>query len=358
MNANDSPDPRVVLNDIADIIDRQPDRSRVQVTPLATALFPSLESYERYLEIMTQAEKSGAVKISWDGGRHAPKRSIKKIALANADALFSFLGRTPLISSVGETLDRLSLPDGLDNVILDLGGKWGRNLPWYGIPVGDGESVERASFLAQSILERDWSDPIDMRTFSRRACGDSKALVTLYNAVTTIIRIASAEELQGIPDDELFLNYGIHRLPHPILVSGQSLLANSISFSSFSYVGIPHDVELRSAIPNPVVVTIENLASFHLFARQFFHRQPEMVCIYTGGWPSRNTLRILSEFAKTVPQASFFHWGDIDPSGAAIGDILWRRVSRNYQPLQMSTELAEIRGEPLKKRKAFRILAG
>ena len=71
------------------------------------------------------------------------------------------------------------------------------------------------------------------------------------------------------------------------------------------------------------VLTIENLTTFHGWARQ--QCDSNQLCLYTGGMPSpawrTMYLRLLNDLPRATP---VMHWGDIDEGGFRIAAHLSR----------------------------------
>jgi hypothetical protein len=71
------------------------------------------------------------------------------------------------------------------------------------------------------------------------------------------------------------------------------------------------------------VLTIENLTTFHVWARQ--NCDSDVLCIYTAGMPSPAWRDMYAKLLGGVPTGTpVHHWGDVDEGGFRIAAVLSR----------------------------------
>ena len=80
------------------------------------------------------------------------------------------------------------------------------------------------------------------------------------------------------------------------------------------------------------VLTIENLTSFHRFAKTGF------LCIYLAGYHSLRISKYLSKIDRPE-EKEWLHFGDIDPDGYMILRNLRNKTGLDFKPYQMSEEI-------------------
>jgi hypothetical protein len=103
------------------------------------------------------------------------------------------------------------------------------------------------------------------------------------------------------------------------------------------------------------IITSENAAPFH----ELVSDQPNSILLYTGGYPNACVCRLLHLFSEAG--ATCLHWGDTDPDGFMIADLILRRIPttlyrcgieevvRHSQELKPLSEQQLRRGEQLLK---------
>lgn len=309
--------------------------------------FPGVDAVDRFDRHLQGAAEEGAVEIrrTPKAGRHGP---IEKIKLTDPEILYRRLGRKPARQTVGtafshfcETTD-LRHVDGA--VLQQIREAWSIKKGWRRLEANDYDALHRIIQLHQALEARLQGDALDMRTFSRRACGDSKAMETLKTPLAAFI-IAHRPDLAVYKDaDDLFRTLGVEKMPQPILLAGPVRVTGLDVGAELPYVGLPPQaldaIDLAHlCVAVRRVLTVENFASFTLQVTQ--HGNPETLVIYTGGFPSRALAGLLATLGATLPAAvRFHHWGDIDMRGAEIAHFIWSTLGRTLELHLMSPSLA------------------
>lgn len=312
--------------------------------------FGTVDERDAFDEDLGALERLGAVKLLHSGGKF--DRVTIAARLADAEALYRWARRRPSTDLTGEALSTLardeSLPEGARLLVADVAAAWSRGAAHLGIRSGDAASLRQLIGLAVAIHAR-LSAPIegdrDFRTFSRLAVGDSKALERNLRATVAVYhRIYGPAVAESPSDDiELLASAGVTRLPHPILVGGPiSLGGQPIKVRPF--VGIPTDCAENIALCGQVdyVLLVENFASFVRHVREIA-RGGDCLVLFTGGFPSRPTLRTIVRLAISAG-APTFHWGDMDAGGIRIFrhlELALEAVGVELIPHMMSERLLE-----------------
>jgi DNA topoisomerase VI subunit A len=169
-----------------------------------------------------------------------------------------------------------------------------------------------------------------MRTFSRRACGDSKAVEAGTARLERVLR--QRFNLPWTRPGETLTALGIEKFPWPVLIRAKLCLAGGGEIDARPYFGLPPEMAMEISVTGPVpyLLIIENLASFNRHAREI---SDGGVLVYSGGFPSRATLSLIRRLDITLPAAvPFFHWGDADHHGRLILDHIASAIGRPLHP--------------------------
>lgn len=277
----------------------------------------SLQAKESFEITMSAARAEGAVVLTYDD--HYDRNSfIKRVEIADLRLLAVFLGHT-LLSDVLETVSEQFEPH-LEKypVLNDVIVQWSqvsnvRTLSPASVP--DWLDAIRVIESADNLRSDEMFLPI--REASSRLFKDSKRIEKL----SVTIDILLCGSIEGLPRDarDVWGELGLFREEHPALLAGNVVVKRErvISPLDKTYSGLPANTVLGLSSMPSLVMTIENLTTFHSEARR--RHADEVLLIYTGGMPSpawRSMYkRILLDLAIETP---IYHWGDIDEGGFRI----------------------------------------
>ncbi|MEO9229942.1 MAG: Wadjet anti-phage system protein JetD domain-containing protein [Devosia sp.] len=322
---------------IADLLDRHersPGATRL-LAPIDNDGFESVDQRDAFDDELASLEREGGVELVRTG--HLAERVVTSARLKNPAALYRRAGRRPSGQVADDALSglraRTDLPEGAETLIDAAARAWSRGVSHLGIANGDVKALGHVIQLAAAVYAR-MAEPqdgeIDYRTFSRLTVKDSKALErNVRQVASTIACLFPAKGSRtGLNPDELLAGAGIVRMPQPVLIRG-SLEIDGQALPELPFVGFPTEsagrVNLRE-LPT-YVLTIENYASFVRHVREVGQSDGALV-IYSGGFPSRPTLKAIARLAGQA-KAPVFHWGDMDAGGVRI----FRHIERHLAPL-------------------------
>lgn len=302
------------------------------------------------------ARDAGAVTLEM--GKNESRHLIERVVLADATKLYQFLGRTPkadtAAAAIADLRTRLpELPEALAPLFDSLEANWRQGRGLAGLTPESLDLAERC-LLAVAALIDGHLDGQDLRTFSRRATGDSKFVEGNMGKIIDLLRV-----VVDVPDEldaeEVLASHGITRYPQPCLLSGPVTYGGQ-PLPTRPYIGIAPDMidGLGVVGAPPWILTIENLASFNRQARE---RPGDGILLYTGGFPSDATLTCLLALAQST-NCPIFHWGDIDAGGIKIAYRIERALASVGRPLHlhlMEPDLARRHGQPVAAKTVFRI---
>lgn len=338
-------DANLLLHDLLD---------RFEAGTAAVRAYPHHEAFrditeaDRFERELRRPELADAIQLIPGTGRHRD-RTIR-VDLADAGPLYTYLGRQPAISKASNAAEAALAGADWNPVFSDAVNEaraaWSRNKRWCGLRPGDSSGLRDALLLAQAIM-RGQHASLDFRTFSRRVTGDSKRLEHLEPALMRLL--ANMGRKQTDQDARSFLSeLGLEKFGPPLLLAGPVTLDGLIVPPSLPYVGIPANAAGRISFHRPpqYILSIENQTSFNRQVIETDQARLGLV-IYSGGYPSLDIQRAIGHLARLAPDASMFHWSDIDPEGLWIFRIVERAAGRAVMPHLMAADLAEEKGTPL-----------
>lgn len=301
----------------------------------------SLQRKESFESTMIAARAEGAVDLVWDGvGAHSG--FIERINLADARRLGNFLGLTLTQDKVAEAQLRLASMAITFPVVQDVIQRWSELRKTRGLgpeSVKDWLDAARTIEFCQSFsVDQPLSLPI--REASARLFNDSKRIEKL--TVPLDILLANSIEGEARDGPSVWQELGLFREEHPVLLSGNVIAEREgvTARLDMPYIGLPAATVKRLVSVPKMVLTIENLTTFHSEARR--RSNEDVLLMYTAGMPSpawrAMYMRILAALASDVP---VYHWGDIDEGGFRIAATLSqdaRAVGHILRPWSMHPE--------------------
>lgn len=353
-------DAAALLNDLLTRHETRPGAERLRAR-LDEAAFASVQDEADCLARLEAAERAGGVRIvhrQIDGVTR-----VQYVALADAAALYAYMGRAPSRDDVDTALaaHRRDASAEIQTVLDEIAEAWARKVGRYGLPAGATSALEKALKLV-TALESRATNPggaeIDYRTFSRAAVSDSKALERLRGPVLRLFRRLSPNAPPADLDDvEALATLGLLRLPQPFLASGP-LALDGAPWPPVTYLGFPPDAVGRLTLVQPVdyVLTVENFTSFVRHAREINEGRQGLV-LYSGGFPSRGALQAILHLAG-VARAPTFHWGDIDPGGLQIFRYLEAALCARGVSLRPHLMTTDLLGQARERAGGAKIKAG
>ena len=179
------------LNALLDMKERDPGRLRAIVYPDYDRMTSEAER-EAFPRVIDNAEVAQAVEVKRD--RRAGPADIRFVALNDPVRLNSLASSYAAGDAAQQAIAALRaevgpLPDWIASVLEEIAAAWAvRRQPYPGLVPGDVHKATKFLRILCAIDRRDYQHGWDMRTFSRRACGDSKAVETGMIRLTQVLR--------------------------------------------------------------------------------------------------------------------------------------------------------------------------
>lgn len=178
---------------------------------------------------------------------------------------------------------------------------------------------ETEKFLRACVLVEQNRKPCYIREFSIMHFRDSKYFEQIESRIAKVFRQFSGEyaEMETL---ELLAEFGIYRTPNYVYFKGDARISIGEEVVDLSLLkqGIGISGEDLSSIRFSdlgrikKVITIENLTSF------FRYGEEDSLFIYLGGYHNRIRRVLLKMVYETIPDAKYYHFGDIDAGGFSI----------------------------------------
>ena len=331
-----------------------PDRSRkvrLHITskkalPYFEAVLP--DAKEALHAGLEEAAASGAVTLEW--GKGYDRHILEWLTLEDGPALASYLGVPLAATLAGDARSVLeSLLSGRESWISDwlqkLLERWSRNQMYCRLAPGD---LMRAGWLISSLeaVAACRQVNLDLRTFSIRELGSSKALESI---LPRFVSVWKEYHPSGLRNNELLQTLGLVKFPLPLLLRGPvtlKLAGRDLGCAGLApFVGLPPQA-IRGLSTDRLpayVLTIENLASFNRYTAEI---EDEGLVLYSAGFPSPGVAGFLRLLDASLPGGvAFFHWGDIDEGGLKIFCYIQGLLGRTLRPHLMTAELLKGRGQ-------------
>jgi len=309
----------------------------------------TVEEREAIHAVLANAADAGAITLEW--GRFEETRDLKRLRLLDADRLAAFLGEERLAARLARVREVVrpvleTASPWLQGVFEDAAESWQRGGRASGLAVDDLAEVVTL-YRALDAVDRGKHQRLDLRTFSARCLGDSKAMERLQSRIAAVLR--SQLGLTDLNDAEVYAELGLEKYPQPVFLKGP--VALSYGGKRLDLVGIgpylalsPDGIDAVAAVGRPdYVLVIENLTSYQRHVREIDDRG---VVLYSAGFPSPAFRALLGRLDEDLDAAvPFFHWGDVDLGGlrifARLAAILTRHV---LQPHLMQPAVPEHTG--------------
>ena len=169
-----------------------------------------------------------------------------------------------------------------------------------------------------------WQGESLIRYASARICGDSKRLQALEGRLATAL-----SEITGEVSLEAF---GILHKPRSVMLHGP--LALQIGNDSWDLGGLPGPTTLSESNLIPASITTTATLCLTVENEDVFMeltKSNSRVLLIQTSFPGSAVRRLI----RALPEMTFLHFGDSDPSGFDILRDLREKTGRNFQPILM-----------------------
>lgn len=199
------------------------------------------------------------------------------------------------------------------------------------------------------------SEPTLERSLSVRLFGSSKRLKRLRRSLLAVLREHDKEAAAFTADDDwaLLRAHHLERVPEYVPLAGPLILEweeTRVDLTPFADgLALPATSLYASRVVSGAarhVLTVENVTSFN---EVLAVRPAHVLAVYAGGFASPAVTTLLRRVHAATPQASFFHWGDLDAGGLRILAHLRDALGANVMPLAMNVPTVEAHSDYVRR---------
>lgn len=286
--------------------------------------FTSLQKKESFEQTMRAARADGAVELAWDG-RQAGEGFIQRVNILNARKLASFLGVRLAEDQVADASAHLLPLAESYPVLHEVLDRWASLRKNRGMgPESYPDWIDAARTIkACRASTASLPTSLPVREFSARLFKDSKRIEKLIGPLDVLLSDSAEGEIRE--ESSVLQELGLFREEHPVRLAGNVTLARERVTACLDkpYAGFPAATVIRLVSKPSLVMTIENLTTFHSEARR--RCDEDVLLIYTAGMPSPAWRAMYSRLLGSLPMdVAVYHWGDVDEGGFRIATTLAR----------------------------------
>lgn len=283
----------------------------------------SLKEKENFESAMAYGQAEGAIRVQRP--RHDPQGLIERIELVDVGKLATLLGEVPHADRVQKAKMAISAYLAEFPVLSDVLSSWERLKKVRGTGPDAAADWSNAcdviAYCRSQVAAGAMETPV--RDASARLFKDSKRIEALVPCLDLLL--AASLEVEARPEAEVLQELGLYREQQPARLAGDVMVRRERGAFPLDrpYCALPASTVLGLDSAPSRVLTIENLTTFHVWARQ--NCDSDVLCIYTAGMPSpawrAMYAKLLVDVAAGTP---VHHWGDVDEGGFRIAALLSR----------------------------------
>ena len=339
---------RLLLEKLFNEWQGRPDRKNRTTLPITKGRAPDyfkvvlLDEREALHAGLEEAAAIGAIAI--DRGKGYEAKILKRLVLIDGGKLATYMGM-PLAArqamDAKESLESVVTGDypWIAEWVKELLDRWSRNKPINGLAPGDCQTA-RLLILALEAVAAGRQRNLDLRTFSTRELGNSKAMENLLSKFAVVWKKYHTTDLCA---EELAATLGLVKFPPALLLRGPVVLylenreVDCLGIEPF--IGLPPQsiLGIGTDILPDYVLTIENLASFNRYAAEIIDNG---LIVYTAGFPAPGIGDFLRKLDACLPEnIPFYHWGDLDEGGLKIFAFVQTFLCHTLHPHLMTSDL-------------------
>lgn len=283
----------------------------------------SLE-YETIHIVMKELEEKNLIRIVWKGNKAGHIIEKVQLNIGHIQTAYDYIKRIPKLDC--EKLHIENLTGYMDTVETPVC----REFVEYLL-----ERIKQHQSVKEFIRIDDWEETVRLldtiqrieknnrqlylREFSIMVLNDSKAFEHMGSKIAGIFK-RFKPECQDMELAEILADYDIYHTPNYVYLKGDATISfgtEKIDLTSMKQgIGISGEdisrVKLDSVKKIQKVITIENLTTF------FRWREKNSLIIYLGGYHNAVRRSLLQEIYSSIPEKSYYHFGDIDAGGFEI----------------------------------------
>ncbi len=300
--------------------------------------------YESIHSAMRELEEKGYIRIVWKKGKE--NHIISKVVLntVQLDRVYQYVKRVPksdlILSNIALLEKYRSLYDTpvcqrfTDYILERLRGH--QTVKEY----IDLEDCGKTGLLLKGIFEIERNQKqCYIREFSITVFRDSKILEHIGSRLGKIFR-NFGEDFADKDIAEILAEYGIYHTPNYVYLKGK--VSFTIGQTTYDIGSLKQGIGISGEDLSEIgfcdisavkkVITIENLTTFFRWV------EPESLIIYLGGYHNSVRRALLKAVHLALPDAQYYHFGDIDAGGFEIYKNLCAKTKIPFQMYRMDLD--------------------
>lgn len=300
--------------------------------------------YEEIHASMERLEQQGIITIEWKKGKEGHIISKVILCVEELEKAYAYVSRSSKADQIKQNKKMLSelknysqtpvyqsLIHYLDNRL-----EKAQSVKEF----VDLSNLPETELLLTAIAKIEQNDKICyIREFSIEHFHDSKVFESMSGKITRAMRMFG-EECKEKEFDEILAEYGIYHTPNYVYFKGNISLGigKNIYWIGELHQGIGisgEDIEricFQNVSQIHKIITIENLTTF------FRWEEPGSLMIYLGGYHNRVRRALLTKVYHALPDADYYHFGDIDVGGFLIYEDLCHKTGIPFKRYKMDLD--------------------
>ncbi len=277
--------------------------------------------YEEIHRQLGELEAQGIVALTWRDkkkGHILEKCILREERLEDAYAMVHRQTKAVKRGNILQILDRYEkrLPSFTTGIKARL--EEGKSVRQY-VDEENPKELERVLMLASAMLSNEEAQYL--RSFSIRVFHDSKAAERELHLACRILTDFERTDLPSdLAVDEILEEFNIYRNPTFVFIKGAGMEPDcSQGIGVFQDdLAMVQEKLARATEPPDVILTIENLTSYHRWNTREQKLGKRELVLYLAGYANHVKRDFLEAMHHLFPETRFYHFGDIDCGGFRI----------------------------------------
>lgn len=282
----------------------------------------TLQEKDEFETVINAARAEGAIQY-FIGTKGSADNFIERIELVDSERLAKLLNRVPAEVTIRQASNLLTPFVDRYPVINDVLNQWAQLKTVRTFTAADAQdwvdAITVIDYARNNMVNKVVLTPIN--EVSGKLFKDTKRIKKLAAPIDVLI--SGDINADHRPSAEVWEEIGLFREEHPVRLAGNVSISRDrvTGYIDTPYMGLPAATIKKLASKPSMVLTIENLTTFHSEAR--CKCDEDVLLIYTAGMPNPPWIdmyaRLLKSLSRDVP---VYHWGDLDEGGFRIASVL------------------------------------
>ena len=303
--------------------------------------------YEKIHLIMQQLEDQKLLQILWKANKKGHVILKVRLNVEEVGRAYAYVKR---VAKANRVADNIAMLEGMlrqtDTPVCKtfieylLARLWTNKPVKEFIQLDDLEETQKLLLAVQAVENN--KKQLYLREFSIVTFQDSKIFEQMVGKVHRIFcRFDNEQKSKDLA--EWLSEHNIYQTPNFVYLKGEAgirIRVEEMSLSVFKQgLGVSgadiDEIEILKTAQIEKVVTIENLTTY------FRWNEPDSLMIYLGGYHNAIRRNLLKKVYAAFPEASYYHFGDIDAGGFEIYRDLCEKTGIPFQMYYMNLDILQ-----------------